>query len=435
MARILMTTLGSLGDIHPLMAIGLELKKLGHDVVIASSDRHGERVLESGLGFAEIPPKFPEKAEHTRLMKRWMDPKHGTDRVMREFVMPSLRQMHAALEPLVSQADLVILHPFTITAGFWAEKFGKPWAAIPYMPMAFASEAEPPVVGQLMHPERLQWFGTKYPLRWLFRFAKWVNGRGWQGFSQLRREMGQPEIQGHPYFDYYMKDASLVLAVFSETLGQRMPDWPKQTIQTGFAFFDRDDQELHDEATSKLTDFFAAGSPPLIFSLGSTGVYTADDFYIQAWEVAKRLGQRALLLVGPDEGVQLPQNTGPDCLIVKYAPHAQVFPQASVVIHHGGVNTTGQALRSGRPQLVVPLAHDQFDNAARMVRRGFGLTLPKAQFTADRATHLIRQLLTENSFKANAEAAAEVVRSEPGAAGAAEVIHQFLQSRMPDAKP
>ncbi|MFM7591610.1 MAG: glycosyltransferase [Isosphaeraceae bacterium] len=429
MARILFTTLGSLGDIHPLMAIGFELQRLGHGVVIATSDRHGQRVKDAGFEFAEIPPQFPKAEDQPRLMQRWMDPKHGTDRVMREFVMPSLKATHHAMEPLVKSADLVITHPFTITAGFLAEKFGKPWMAIPFVPMVFATEAEPPVVGQLMHPERLQWFGTPYPLRWLFRLAKWVNARGWDGFRQIRREMGQAEIKGHPYFDYYMKEASLILAVFSETLGKMSSEWPAGTVQTGFAFYDRTDHELQDESAEQLATFLGQGTPPLVFSLGSTGVYTAGDFYLHAWEAARRLGQRAVLMVGPDTNVKVPQGAGKDCLAVKYAPHTQVFPQASVVIHHGGVNTTGQALRAGRPQLVVPLAHDQFDNAARMVRRGVGLTLPKARFTADRAERMIAQLLKEKRFEEQANEARRVVKSEPGAAGAAQAIHDFLLQR------
>ncbi len=434
MSRILFATLGSLGDIHPLMAIGFELQKLGHEVVIATSDRHGTRVIEAGFEFAEIPPQFPKPEDQARLMQRWMDPKHGTDRVMREFVMPSLRATHAALEPLVKSVDLVIPHPFTITAAFWAEKLGKPWMAIPFVPMVFATEAEPPVVGQLMYPERLQWFGTPYPLRWLFRLAKWLNARGWDSFRQIRREMSQPEIKGHPYFDYYMKESNMILAIFSEALGRRLAAWPENTVQTGFAFFDKDDSELQDESSQRLNAFFGAGEAPLVFSLGSTGVFTAGDFYLQAWEVARRLKQRAILLVGPDEKVRIPEDAGRDCLVVRYAPHAQVFPQASVVIHHGGVNTTGQALRAGRPQLVVPLAHDQFDNAARMVRQGVGLTLPKSGFTADKAVPLVSQLIENKRFEKRAIEAAKVVRQEPGSAGAANAIHEFLL-RWPGVSP
>lgn len=429
MSKILFATIGSLGDVHPMMAIGQELVQLGHQVTIATSDRHGPRIIQAGLQFAEIPPRFPDKSEQNRLMERWMDPKHGSDRVVRELIMPNVRATHDALEPLVHDADLTLLHGFAISGAFWAEKFGKPWAALPLAPMMFTSIHEPPVVAQLPYPERLCWFGTKYPLKWFMKLAFWANGLGWKGYKEIRRAMGQKPIQGHPFFDFFMNEASLVLAPFSQVLGHPQPDWPARTEQTGFAFFDQDDEELEDESASLIDQFLAAGPPPIVFSLGSTGVYTAGDFYIQACRAARQLGRRAILLIGPDEGVQKPETPGPDCLIVKYAPHVRVFPRSAIVVHHGGVNTTGQAFRAGHPQLVVPLAHDQFDNAARVVRSGCGLTLPKSQFKADKAVGLLKQLLTEESFAHRAAQVAATVAGEGGASGAAAVIHQFLADR------
>ena len=261
------------------------------------------------------------------------------------------------------------------------------------------------------------------------KLAFWANGLGWKGYKKLRIEMGQKPIQGHPFFDFFMDEADIVLAPFSQVLGRPQADWPARTAQTGFAFFDQPDDELQDQSTAQIDQFLASGPPPIVFSLGSTGVYTAGDFYIQAWQAAQMLGQRALLMVGPDEQVQIPQNTGSQCLIVKYAPHVRVFPRASIVVHHGGVNTTGQALRAGRPQLVVPLAHDQFDNAARIVRSGCGLTLPKSQFTAAKSVGLLKQLLANDSIARHAASAAETVASEGGASGAARAIHQFLANR------
>lgn len=429
MAKILFATIGSLGDVHPLMAIGQELVRMGHEVTIATSDRHGPRIIEAGLKFAEIPPKFPEKEEHNRLMERWMDPQHGSNRVVSELILPNLHATHDSLMPLVEATDVAILHPFALSGAFWAEKYGKPWMAIPLAPIMFASVCDPPVVGQLRSLEKLRWFGTNYPLRWLMKLAFWVNRRFWKSFSALRQEMGQKKIKGHPFLDFYMREGALTLAPFSELLGRRQPDWSARTVQTGFAFFDRPDDELQDESTGRIDAFLASGEPPIVFSLGSTGVYTAGDFYIQAWNAAKELGRRAILMVGPDEAVKIPEIPGPDCLIVKYAPHVRLFPRAALVVHHGGVNTTGQAFRAGRPQLVTPLAHDQFDNALRIKRSGCGLALPKSEFTASRAVPLLKRLLEEPTFEQSAAEAARTVAGEGGARGAAEVIHQFLAER------
>lgn len=434
MSRILFATIGSLGDVHPLMAIGRDLLQLGHEVTVATSDRHGDRIQEAGLRFREIPPKFPDEKDYNRLMKRWMDPGHGSNRVIQELVIPSLRATHAKLEPLVHDADLVIIHPFVLTGAFWAEKYQKPWCAIPFAPIMFTSRFEPPVMGNFQNPQKLQWFGTEYPLRWLFQLAKRANTRIWKLFGQIREEMGQKPIQGHPLFDFYIHQANLVIAPFSRVLGAPQADWPHQAVQTGFAFYDGDEVEMGATADQGLSEFLSRGRPPLVFSLGSTGVYTAGDFYLEAWKAAVATQQRALMLVGPDESVKLPENTGPDCHIVRYAPHVQVFPRASVVVHHGGVNSTGQALRAGRPQLVVPLAHDQFDNAARIFRNGSGLTLPKSKFRWKSAAERIQKLLQNAAFQRKATEYADIVRSEPGSQGAAQTIDQFLKQSNAEAE-
>jgi len=426
MARILMATIGSLGDLHPFLAIGRELRRLGHDVTVATSDKHGPRIEEAGLKFAEIPPKFPDEADQKRVIERFMDPRYGPVRVMGELIVPNAEATARAVEPLVRDADLVVLHPFVLSAGYFAEKAGKPWVAVPYAPMMFVTVEEPPVTHDLRRPDRLKWIGN-WPLNWIMRAAFWANGRQWKIFRKIRAEIGLPPEPGHPFFDHYLKKADLVVACFSRSLGKPLAEWPQRTVQTGFAFFDRNDAVHGKPVDERLRAFLEAGTPPVVITLGSTGVYTAGDFYQQAWEAARRIGRRAVLLVGPEVETIQAEITDPDCLVLNYAPHATIFPRGCVNVHHGGLNTTGQALRAGMPQLVVPMSHDQFDNAVRVERAGCGLWLPKADFDADRAEPLFRRLVDEPSFREHAREAAQVVASEPGATLAAEAIDSLVQ--------
>lgn len=428
MARILMATIGSLGDLHPFLAIGRELRSLGHDVTVATSDKHGPRIEEAGMRFAEIPPKFPEESEQNRVMERFMDPRHGSDRVMNELIAPQAEASFQALEPLVHEADLLVLHPFVVSAAYLAEKLGKPWVAVPYAPMMFASIEEPPVIHDLRHPEKLKWIGN-WPLNWIMRAALALNRRNWKVFLDIRNRLGLPHVPGHPFFDHYLKRADLVIACFSRALGKPLAEWPQRTVQTGFAFFDRNDAVYGKPIDERLEAFLAAGTAPVVVTLGSTGVYTAGDFYLQAWEAVRRIGRRAVLLVGPECERLQAKMTDPDCLVLNYAQHSAVFPRSCANVHHGGLNTTGQALRGGKPQIVVPMSHDQFDNAARIVRAGCGLTLPKAEFEAGRAATLLKRLVEEASFADCARAAAEVVRSEPGAPAAAAAIDALARGQ------
>ena len=109
----------------------------------------------------------------------------------------------------------------------------------------------------------------------------------------------------------------------------------------------------------------------------------------------RALGARALLVVGRDQPP--PANLPADGSIkaVAYAPFSSVFRRANVIVHHGGVGTTAQSLAAARPVLVTPMAHDQFDNAARVARLGVGEGLPFADVTVPRLTTSLGRLASE----------------------------------------
>src|SRR5262249_29541061 len=152
-------------------------------------------------------------------------------------------------------------------------------------------------------------------------------------------------------------------------------------IITGFTFFDQDHEE---EMPTELSHFLDEGSSPIVFTLGSSAVYDAGPFYEESAKAARQLGQRAVLLVGKDAG-NGPASLPPGVVAFSYAPFSELFPRALAIVHQGGVGTTAQAMRAGRPMLVMPYGHDQPDNAARMVRLGIGRTISRRHYTAGRA--------------------------------------------------
>ncbi|MFH0343511.1 MAG: glycosyltransferase [Chromatiales bacterium] len=151
----------------------------------------------------------------------------------------------------------------------------------------------------------------------------------------------------------------------------------------------------------------------------------AGDFFKQSIEAAVALGQRAVLLVGDDR--LLPRDPVPVGIeAYDYAPYGALFPHASVVIHHGGIGSTAQVLRAGRPMLVVPIAHDQYDNAARVGALGVARTLSRRRYQKQQVVSALRALLEEPSYVERARAMAEQVRCERGTAAAVDVIEEIL---------
>jgi UDP:flavonoid glycosyltransferase YjiC (YdhE family) len=113
-------------------------------------------------------------------------------------------------------------------------------------------------------------------------------------------------------------------------------------------------------------------------------------------------------------------------LAVPYVPHGEVFPRALANIHQGGIGTTAQALRSGRPMLVVPHAFDQPDNAARVSNLGVGRTLFPKRYTATRAVEHIRALLENPSYAQRAAEVGAIVRVEDGVQRACDALEIYL---------
>jgi len=111
---------------------------------------------------------------------------------------------------------------------------------------------------------------------------------------------------------------------------------------------------------------------------------------------------------------------------VDRAPHQSLFPRAAAVVHQGGAGTLAQTLRAGRPMLVVPHAHDQPDNASRVVKLGVATTVFPRAYRGRRVAHELERLLNDAAVAVRASEVAAIVRAEGGAAAAAAAIEQVL---------
>jgi UDP:flavonoid glycosyltransferase YjiC (YdhE family) len=227
--------------------------------------------------------------------------------------------------------------------------------------------------------------------------------------------LGLAPIAGNPIIDAKYSPA-LVLALFSSVVGAPQPDWPPHTVQTGFPIYDGGNvRSLSDE----LEQFLAAGAPPIVFTLGSAAVVAPGRFFQVSIAAAMRLNRRAVLLIGDNPP---PEHLPPELIAIDYAPYSQIFPCAAAIVHQGGIGTTAQGLRSGRPTLIMPYSHDQPDNAARAERLGVSRTISRENYTIDRAVKELSALLADPSYAARAEEIGRIVSAEDGVSLACEKI-------------
>lgn len=406
------------------MALALELQERGYHSVIATSPLYREKVEAEGLAFHPLRPDLPSPDSETsaELIRRVSHGRGGPSYLFRELLVPHLRETYADTLAAVTAdggADLLVSHQVPLTAPLVAEKTGVKWISSVLFPIAFASAYDPPTPPQL---PALRTLAATHPLvaRTLFGIGKWTTKSWVEPIQQLRKDLGLPP-KGNPIFEG-QHSPTLVLALFSKLLAQIQPDFPSNTIITGFPFYDRKDAET---PSPELFRFLDEGEPPLLFTLGSSLVWIAKDFYRISIEAAQKLGRRALLLIGDKRN--LPHTKLPDGMAAfDYAPHSLVMPRASVVVHQGGIGTTGQALRAGQPMLIVPFGQDQPDNARRCVRLGVGRTLSLSRYTVSRVASELSELLDNPTYREQAAQVGQQVREENGTKRACDAIEQVI---------
>lgn len=412
--RIVLATFGSLGDLHPVIALGRELAGRGHEPVVATSEFYREAVESEGLSFHPVRPDIdPEDHE---LFEKALHPRKGPEAIVREWLLPSLRQSWEDTRAACAGADLIVGSDVAFQAAIVAEADGIARASFTLAPMAFLSAYDPPVLpayGALVRMAR--WSPALG--RPIFAALRAISGTWFGPVHDLRAEIGLPPGE-HPMFGG--KDSRrLVLAMFSRALAEPAPDWPAATVVTGYAFHDRAPGGAPDPETRA---FLEADPPPIVFTLGSAVSRRETGWWRVARDAALALDRRALIVLGPDPATRLAPAGG--IRVVDYAPYSEVFPRAAAVVHQGGAGTTGQALRAGVPQLIVPFAHDQPDNAARVARLGAARTIPSRRWGIERAREALAELLGDPAYGRRAREVAGVVRSEGGAAAAADAIER-----------
>ncbi len=424
--RILLTTYGSLGDLHPYISIALELKKRGYQTVIATSELYRSDVEVEGIEFCPVRPDMSflmNDGLGQEVIKRAMDPNKGSRYVICELVLPFLKDSYEDLIQAVQGADLLITHPITFAGPIVAEKMGIRWFSSVLAPSSFLSIFDPPILPNKSN-KSLSSFGPLVNAI-LFSLGKRSIFSWSEPVRQLRVELGL--LPGKDPLFEGQHSPDLVLALFSQVFAEPQLDWPKQTDVTGFTFYTGWSSKTN--LCREILQFLDAGPPPLVFTLGSAAVLNAGDFYLESALAAKQMGRRAILLTGKHES-NIPQSLLSENIVAfDYVPYSELFPRAAAVVHQGGIGTTAQALKSGRPALIMPYGHDQPDNATRAERLGVARTIDRINYTAERVAAELKQLLNNSNYAKQSVKVAQQIQAEDGVLAACDAIEAALASK------
>ena len=417
MAKIVLSTFGSLGDLHPKIALGIELKKRGHEIVFNVMEFYRERI--ESLGF-ELAPLRPDIDPNDRqLARELMNAKTGTEKIIKQLIMPNLQPMYEDMMSAIEDADLLITGEIVYPAKSVVEMTNIKWVSTSVAPISFFSAYDPFVPPIAKWYENLRFMPTIFHSA-LFKIMQATVRDWYRPYKKFRKKLGL-DPNHDPIFNDKYSDF-LHLAIFSKVLGKPQPDWHSTTLQTGFCFYDGADDV--GKMSVELKEFLDAGEPPIVFTLGSAAVMDARDFFEESAKAALKLNKRAVLVYGIFNDA--PKVFDENILAVDYAPFSEIFARAGAVVHQGGVGTTGQVLRAGVPALIMPYSHDQPDNAARCRRAGVAEIIERDEYNADTAAEKIKLILNDESYQTNAYEAARIVRAENGTVTACDAIEAII---------
>ena len=432
MARIVLNTFGSLGDLHPYLALALALQKRGHHPVIATSAVYRAKVEAVGLEFAAVRPDVGELLDRPEFVAKIWDPRLGTEYLMRDYLIPQVEKGFEDLVAVCRGADLLLAHAAAYAGPIVGELLGIPWVSVALQPAVLFSARDPSVVAPAPWLRHFYWLGPWF-YQFLLRIAEW-RIRRWIGpVVELRQRLGLPISQLNPVTRGQFSPYG-TLALFSRSLGEPQSDWPVGTKQTGFLFYDRLGEGMpgfagrgENELAPGLSKFLNEGEPPVLFTLGSSAVMQAGSFFAESLRAVEILGCRAILLVGGQQQRVVATHLPDSVFVADYVPYSEVMPRVRAIVHQGGIGTTAQGLRAGKPVLVVPWAHDQPDNAERLRKLGVGQRLARNRYRGPAVARALGRLLSSPDYGDRAKKVALDISREQGEQQACDATEAFLR--------
>lgn len=396
---------GSRGDVQPFIALGTTLMSRGHSVVLATHGDFESLVRESGLDFAELPGSPRDFLAHPALTEA-LQQGASLFKAARKVPRPTqehIRLLASRVEDVCKGADLVVNS--VLSRIMFEDNGTSPWASLTWWPLNPTKQWPAMIAPQ----SRL---GPVYN-RLTHRMAgllDWISIRGY------RKQADMPALPfGAPYRELG-RDVPLLCPVTREMFTEPS-DWPALSQFTGYWFWDREWTP-----SAELVDFVESGDAPVSLSFGSIWpVHQPEKTLEKVLGVVRSHGRRLVLVGGG------PDNVPDDVFRVDDVHYPWLFPRSSAIIHHGGCNTTGEALRSGTPQVVVPTFADSPFWAAQVHRMGVApAPVPFSKFTAERLDEALGKALTDRAMAERAAEVGEAVRAEKGTETAVDVLEDWV---------
>lgn len=379
--RVILVSMGSMGDTMPFVVVGRAMQERGHDITLIGNEHFTEMFKSVGFEFA---------ASLTE--QQYQDFLHGQAewsglralKEMGELVRDQLPKVYDLVtERYVPGETIVVAQGYALGARVAQETHGLPLATVHLQPMWFRSVYDPPGVPDWMP----RWYPGMFDRLIDFAIDRGVG----KTVNEFRQQLGLPIAKF--VMKHWWNSPQLVLGMFPEWYNRPQPDWPPQTQLPGFPIYKPREDEAMPPA---LEEFLNAGDPPILF-MQSTVTCDAHDFFEVSAQAAAAVGRRAILLT--PHGDQIPNPLPKGVAHFSWLPLDSVLPRCALHVHHGGIGTIGHTLAAGIPHLTVPMVYDQPDNAQRLKRLGVSSYLKPSKYKLPRVVRELKQLLGSSEIR------------------------------------
>ena len=405
--KITLFTLGTRGDVQPFAILGEALAQRGHTVTLCTAKNFRNLVESYHINFHPVnidSENIINSKEGQQIMKVNL---FHLKRNLNELIYPIIKTSLNEFYKLAQESDLIIYRTKTLADVFLdqLECHAIRAAVVPAMEetTAFLN----PIMSGLKLPAFLNRWSYKFNnLR--FRFFK-------KPIDQFRMQHGLSEdISDIP-------DIPGIYGISKHFL-DRPDDWAKNQHLTGFWFSQRKNNLDPD-----LEKFISRGKTPLLMTFSSMPV--AKELNKLIVNCIKKLDERFIILKNSSEW-DFPNST--NIKIIDSAPFDALFPKMKAIIHHGGIGTTAECLRSGKPMFICPTVFpfsDQFFWGDLAYRKGVAVKpLPLARFTEEKFIKGIMQLISDERIYRTSEMIAKKINAENGVEKAVEMIEKIIKT-------
>ncbi len=394
---------GTGGDMLPFITLSQGLLERGHRVLMLVPRFHEAIVKTSGVPYQTF-------GTHDEFQALLNDPDLWDERkgwgVIWNGLAPHLDTMRQLIQQFPTEQSCVVLsHPILVPMAALARAVRPDLRIVcAYLaPSNLCSSHDMLAAGSLRIPS---WI----PLSWrqaLWRLIHkiWIDPVTLPTLNAARGRSKLPAVTH--FFEHMLTAPNASLGLFPSWYASAQPDWPESFSAGDFVCAAA---KSPDTLSPELEQFLSDGTPPIVFTPG-TGHQHAARYFNTALNALKRLGRRGIFVT--PHAAQLPDSLPSSVMWQAHVPFTALLPRAAAVVHHGGIGTTAEALRTGTPQLIVPFAYDQFDNALRAKRLGVADVLLAKRLSVRRMQKQLVYLLASEDVSQACSTLAQKMDQKP----------------------